>query len=475
LNSNSSEVGVMITTNSLKIASHQKMSREQQFDTEIKKFFDVCVKILESHQKSFLTSDNHVLRNLQRYRIIYNMTEVGTHIPYFQNLFRTYRDELLDVLKDDHWLKNENVVIQFGEELEDEDLRRRSEKRKIEISSIYRSAIQLRKTIEESLKGLPDSAQEQTQELIYPEIFLLHLFRVLFSIYPQNKDIQRNIQTLEKDLGVSSQTSTKKTNPLLENLTENAKQIFGNVLPNNLKLPSNEEMSQKLEQAFKDPVVSETLGSTVNSLMNAKNLGEGIGAAMKSLENPKFMDGLFRAVQTLIPKETLDSITKSTEQLKDSGDIKDALGKLGIPTDIDISKMLKEGPGAELLKSIAPVTSPATSPATSPVTSMVTESNQESNLNCEDGVCQLPPLNESSSNVSETTSAATSAATSAVIGDTNFEVGQVKEGKQETSGVNMEQMFQSLMKNIPPELSEMLNKYQSQMLNKEPEKSLIDL
>lgn len=439
-------------TNSLKIAPRQKMSREQQFDTEIKKFFDVCVKILESHQKAFLSSDNHILRNLQRYRIIYNMTEVGTHIPYFQKLFRTYRDELLEVLKEDHWLQNENVVIQFGEELEDEDLRRRSEKRKIEISSIYKSAIQLRKTVEESLKGLPDTAQEQTQELIYPEIFLLHLFRVLFSIYPQNKDIQRNIQTLEKDLGVSSNTSTKKANPLLENLAENAKQIFGNVLPNNLKLPSNEEMSQKLEQAFKDPVVSETLGSTVSSLMNAKNLGEGIGAAMKSLENPKFMDGLFRAVQTLIPKETLDTITKSTEQLKDSGDIQDALGKLGIPTDIDISKMLKEGPGAELLKSITP-------------------SSDNTSTNCEDGVCQLPPLNDSQQDSSVTSTA--------TIGDTNIEVGTVKEGKQEAKqespSVNMEQMFQSMMKNIPPELSEMLNKYQSQILNKEPEKSLIDL
>jgi hypothetical protein len=462
------------------------MSREQQFDSEIKKFFDVCVKILESHQKSFLTSDNHILRNLQRYRIIYNMTEVSTHIPYFQKVFRTYRDELLEVLKDDHWLQTENVVIQFGEELEDEDLRRRSEKRKIEISAIYKCALQLRKTIEESLKGLPESAQEQSQELIYPEIFLLHLFRILFALYPQNKDLQRNIQTLEKDLGVSTQPSTKKMNPLLENLAENAKSLFGNVLPDNLKLPSNEEMSQKLEQAFKDPVVSETLGSTVSSLMNAKNLGEGIGAAMKSLENPKFMDGLFRAVQTLIPKETLDTITKSTEQLKDSGDIQDALGKLGIPANIDISKLLKEGPGAELLKTIA------APPSEGPVAS----------ISCDDnGVCQLPALNESQdqttaplTNVPLTNVPLTNVPlTQATIGETSIELG-VKEGKQESDrepsqtlegttnnvlsslgGSNMNQMFESLLKNIPPELSEMLNKYQSQILNKEPEKSLIDL
>lgn len=317
------------------------MSREQVFDTEIKKFFDVCIKILESHGKAFMNlnpnSDSHVLRNLQRYRTIYNMTEVETHIPYFQKLFRNYRDDLLNVLRDDKWLQDDNVVIQFGEELTDADLRKRSAKRKIEISTIYKNAIQLRKSVEESLKGLPDSAHSNTQELIYPEVFLLHLFRILSAIYPQNKEIQRNVQVLEKDLGV---TSARKTGHPLENIAENAKQLLSGVLPGNLKIPSNEELNQKLETAFKDPLVSETLGSTVNSLMNAKNLGEGLGLAIKSLENPKFMDGLMRAVHTLIPPETLETIVKSTESLKDSGEMKDALGKLGLGGDLDIGKTL---------------------------------------------------------------------------------------------------------------------------------------
>jgi hypothetical protein len=330
------------------------MSREQVFDIEIKKFFDVSMKILESYTKTFLalhpSTDNHVLRNLQRYRIVYNMTTPDNHIPYFQKLFRSYRDELLDVLKDDKWLVDGNVVIQYGEDFEDEELRKRAEKRKIEVSSIYKCAVQLKKSVEESLRGLPDKIQEQSQELIYPEIFLLHLFRILYSIYPQNKELQRNVQSLEKDLGVIS--NQKRANPLLENLAESAKQLFGNVLPGNIKIPSNDEMSQKLEQAFKDPVVNETLGATVNSLMSAKNLGEGLGAALKSLENPKFMDGVLKAVQTLIPQETLDTILKSTEQLKESGEVKEALGKLGLPSEIDISKMLNnpEGGGIDLTK-----------------------------------------------------------------------------------------------------------------------------
>jgi hypothetical protein len=316
------------------------MSREQVFDSEMKKFFDVCIKILESHDKAFLnlnpTSDHHVLRNLQRYRTVYNMTQVETHIPYFQKLFRNNRDDLLNTLRDDKWLQDENIVIQFGEELEDEELRKRSAKRKIELSTIYKCALKLREHAEESLKGLPESAHDSSHELIYPEILLLHLFRILSAIYPQNKDLTKNIQCLEKELGISA----KKSNHPLENIAENAKSLLSGVLPSNLKMPSNDEINQKLETAFKDPLVSETLGSTVSSLLNANNLGEGLSLAMKSLENPKFMDGLMRAVQTLIPAETLETIVKSTESLSSSGELKDALSKMGLSGDLDVNKIL---------------------------------------------------------------------------------------------------------------------------------------
>jgi hypothetical protein len=325
------------------------MSREQVFDSEIKKFFDISVKILETYQKNqIVSSDNHTLRNLQRYKIVYNMTEVDSHIPYFQKIFRTYRDDLYNVLKEDKWLMDENIVIQYGEEIEDPELRKRSEKRKIEISSIYKTAVQLRNTFEESLKGLPESARENAQELIFPHIFLLHLFRIFFSIYPQNKEIQKVVQTLEKELGMNS-TPNKKSNPLAE-IAQNAQKILGNgntnllqsLLPPDLKLPSNDEMANKLQEAMRDPVVNETLGATMNSVMGAKNIGEGISLALKSLENPKFMEGLLKTVNTLIPAETLNAITKSTEQLKENGEIKNALSSLGLPSEINISQILSD-------------------------------------------------------------------------------------------------------------------------------------
>ena len=353
------------------------MSKETLFDSELKKFFEVCVKILESYAKTYFTlnptQEHHVLRNLQRYRIVYNMTEVSTHIHYFQNLFRLHRDDLISILKNDQWFLDQNLLIQFGEELEDEELRRRSEKRKIELSAIYRYAVQLRKGTEESLKGLPDSIHQQSQELIYPEVFLLHLYRVFFALYPQNKELERNIASLEKDLGMKSDGKKETTgNPLLDQ----AKNILGGVLPANFKLPSNDEMNQKLEQAFKDPLVSETLGSTVQNLMSAKNLGEGLSVALKSLENPKFMEGLMKTVQTLIPQDTLQTIVQSAEQLKSSPDLKDSLGKLGLPQEFDISKALEgAGPISELVKGGG-------------ITDLVKSLNlQPSSVECADEVC----------------------------------------------------------------------------------------
>jgi hypothetical protein len=414
------------------------MSREQVFDVEIKKFFDVCTKILESHGKAFINlnpnSDSHVLRNLQRYRTVYNMTSVETHIPYFQKMFRNHRDDLLNVLREDQWLQDENIVIQFGEELEDADLRKRSAKRKIEISTIYKNALQLKKSVEESLRGLPESAHDNSQELIYPEVFLLHLFRILFSIYPQNKDLQRNIQVLEKELGVEN---AKRSNHPLERIAENAKSLLGGVLPGNLKLPSNEELNEKLEAAMKDPLVSETLGSTMSSLMGAKNLGEGLGLAIKSLENPKFMDGLMRAVQTLIPPETLNTIVQSTESLKDSNEVKEAMTKLGLASgEFDITKAI----GAVL----------------QPGTETSSESGNASGVGSESANASADSKVVPSNDSADTTS-------------------EPKFSMPDLSKVPLDQALSSLLKNVPPELLNALTNLQKQNAEAEkPKAPLID-
>jgi hypothetical protein len=417
------------------------MSREQVFDAEIKKFFDHCVRILESYQKlQIISNDNHILRNLQRYKIVYNMTEVDTHIPYFQKVFRTYRDDLYNVLKDDKFLKDENIVIQYGEEIEDPDLKKRSEKRKIEISSIYKISVEVQTTFEESLKGLPESARGSNPELHYPQTLLLHLFRIFYAIYPQNKEVLKVVQTLEKDLGITS-NNTKKSNNSLVEIAENAKKILGNggnndllksLLPGDLKLPSNEEMTQKFQEAMKDPVVSETLGATMSSVMGAKNLGEGIGLALKSLENPKFMEGLLKTVNTIIPADTLNAITKSTEQLKENGEIKNALSSLGLPNEMDISKMLNDQ--LSQLK--------------------LTPSESDSNLSQEPQGSAEPLVNPQT------------------VNETINELNNLPELNQLKSSIPTEML--DMLKN--PNLMQMFNQFQQQLQGKsQEEKSLIDM
>ena len=444
----------------LKIPIEIKMSREQVFDSEIKKFFDISVKILESHQKNQIVSnDNHTLRNLQRYKIVYNMTDVESHIPYFQKIFRTYRDDLYNVLKEDKWLIDENIVIQYGEEIEDPELRKRSEKRKIEISSIYKTAVQLRNTFEESLKGLPESARENAQELIYPHIFLLHLFRIFFSIYPQNKEIQKVVQTLEKELGMNPNTNKKSNNPLAE-IAQNAQKILGNgntnllqsLLPPDLKLPSNDEMASKLQEAMKDPVVNETLGATMNSVMGAKNIGEGISLALKSLENPKFMEGLLKTVNTLIPAETLNAITKSTEQLKENGEIKNALSSLGLPSEIDISQMLND----QINQLKVSVSEGVQSHDLLPSSLQLETSSEQVSLQMDESQAPVSESNEPTA--------------TSVIHPSFESLNKI------TSGLPTEMM--DMLKN--PNLLQMFNQFQQQLLNQQSssspseEKSLID-
>jgi hypothetical protein len=286
----------------------------------------------------------------------------------------------------------------------------------------------------------------------------------LYAIYPQNKEVQKVVQTLEKDLGISS--NQRKMNPVLEGLAENAKSLFGGVLPGNLKIPSNEEMSQKLEEAFKDPVVNETLGATVNSLMSAKNLGEGLGAALKTLENPKFMDGILKAVQTLIPAETLDSIMKSTEQLKESGEVKEALGKLGLPSEIDISKMLSDGgKGIDLSKML--------------------NINQLANAISQETGSSVESLEEPQDSVVETSESNSEQVTQNTSTVERLQENNISKETQDLQkmlgGVNPEMVLQSLMKNVPSDFQNLLTQMMKQQgpvgsgTPTQEVKSLIDL
>jgi len=88
------------------------------------------------------------------------------HKNYFAAVFRAHSEQILKGYKHDSWLTENDVRVVFGSENPEA-----SHKGYIPISDIYRAA----------LRAIKRATTEDDQIIIYPQIFLLHLYRVFNS------------------------------------------------------------------------------------------------------------------------------------------------------------------------------------------------------------------------------------------------------------------------------------------------------
>lgn len=89
------------------------------------------------------------------------------HQGYFANIFRTHRDEIMKGYEFDAWLENGDVKVIFGIENPQS-----SHKGFIPLSDVYKAA----------KKCVSKAKNSEDQLIIYPQILLLHLYRIFNSI-----------------------------------------------------------------------------------------------------------------------------------------------------------------------------------------------------------------------------------------------------------------------------------------------------
>jgi hypothetical protein len=293
------------------------------FDREIRKLFDLSLKILDDKGSIKSSKQVQALRSLQRYIAVYGATKPDNHFQFFQNFFKLNKINLLNILNDDKFLLEGNLVVQYRiEDSNDQELIKRAQKRKIPVSLIYKISCQTRKKIEESLKGLPISTGLVEFELLQPDFFLLHLYRCLretTSDLVDRSELSRIIGVLESELGENNQSSSPK-NPL-ENITGLAKNLFENLginLPQNIQIPTQDEMNSTLESVFGNNEFSKKISSQLGDILTSKSLGEGLTKAFTKFQDPSFMNEMTEIVTKTISPETISVLTKSVENLNGS-------------------------------------------------------------------------------------------------------------------------------------------------------------
>src|SRR5687767_12704304 len=93
------------------------MNKEEFFDREIKALFTQSLEILNLRYNVSVTvgKPKKDIAYLNRYKSIYTATIPSEHYIYFENLLEDKRKYILNTLENDDWLRNGNVIIQFGD------------------------------------------------------------------------------------------------------------------------------------------------------------------------------------------------------------------------------------------------------------------------------------------------------------------------------------------------------------------------
>ena len=274
------------------------------------------------------------------YRIYQKMMAPEAHFEYFEKIYQRNRIAILNTLKDDSWLRDGKITVQFCEG-KGEDLEVRCRQIRIMLSEIYLMACYLR---EEAEKALDISGSfgnsSDNKDLIRPSIMMLHLMRIFYHLQEDSdkKALGAIVQSYEEDLGVSKRTvgsepwakaedpKTGAANGLagLFNFATGLMEKMGYKAPPGLKPPNETEVTEVLTKVFTNEVTQSAIQGVFANLQNCNNVGEAVQSVVKSVTDPTTMEAIQGSVMETArlaadptnPINTVNPIVKPTEESK---------------------------------------------------------------------------------------------------------------------------------------------------------------
>jgi len=271
--------------------------KSELFDRELKSLIKQATEIL--NVRYGISSNSGKVRKelacMTRFENVYNgLNKPSEFFIYFEKLFSKKRSGILKTLTNDSWLKNGNIVIQFGEY--DEDIKDKCENVKILLSNIYNCAIELKDNSLSVYKDLSEELAGQDKNLIRPSIVLLHLIRIFYILSEDDDNLALSIMvdTLENDLNVKNKTvkpligPNGNVNPLanfnfdptvisdtlstvFSSLTTIAKQLDIPGLED-IEAPSSNQIKEGVESTIKNEKIQNSIGNLMKALNNKEDL-----------------------------------------------------------------------------------------------------------------------------------------------------------------------------------------------------------
>ena len=271
---------------------------ETLFETSFEKFFEFCNKVIT--YKSTGLKVNPIMVKMNKFKKVVDLmkpTELKT--LFIESIYVPNKYNLLESNSDHSWILENDVSMSIG----------KNKERILMCSTVYKKALKLKAECEKSLEKLPESACEEAEELNFPDIFLLYLFRMLKASVEESNDnatVSKILSGIESDLGITNSNNPEVKNnnanpmpsgnplgdilsnlgPMLGNLTKNMNSGNGNKGGNGqMQMPNIANLLSGLTSG--NPQLSKMVGETFGDLSDCKNPADMLGKVVRKLNNPE--------------------------------------------------------------------------------------------------------------------------------------------------------------------------------------------
>lgn len=295
--------------------------KSENFDRELKALFTQSKEIINSR---YAISKNIKPRKemicLERFESIYNKVTPSDFYIYFESLYDKKRHTIHKSLDNDAWLRNGNIIIQFGEY--DDNLRGKCDNIKILLSNIYNCAVELRESSKNTFSDFSEELAGQDLNIIRPSIILLHLLRIFYHLAKNDDDtlaLSILVNTIEEDLNVKNKTVKPKpfVNPLAslaantDMLSDTLNTIFTTLSTvarqvgiegmDELQAPTGKQIKDGLDSTINNEKVQNGIGNLMQSINNKDDLVTSITNFAKEVMTPEMLatiqNGLVKTAQ----------------------------------------------------------------------------------------------------------------------------------------------------------------------------------
>ena len=276
------------------------------FDQCVRELFKVLTNIIERREKTTLNltnKPNPIQMCLKKYMRVYDQTDPSEHIGYFQTIYSKYRHVIIRGYRNNSWLQNESVIIQFGDGVP--GVRNSI---KIMLSAFYTTACKLRDDAERRLDGLPVEARENQPELDYPDQMMLQLYRTFRAAVTDDSDKQALTKCLaELETELVDQPATEGPAGLVTMATELMNRVG---MPTPEGMPTGKDFNDMVTNVLNNPTVNNVVGNMFKDIQDCNDITSVLQKLLTNLSDPS----LTQAIQETMGSTVEGAVEATVEE-----------------------------------------------------------------------------------------------------------------------------------------------------------------